>query len=130
MSKKLMIIDDEPEVRSVLGEFSELYCQDKGVDCDIVLHGNPVEALFGLTGDGDDYMAILLDIRMPKMGGDDIFRAILAMDASMADRVLFVTGFAKDVEACYPERDLNVLLKPFTFQAFAQAMDRVLQRGV
>ncbi|MDQ6951625.1 MAG: response regulator [Mariprofundales bacterium] len=127
MIKKVMIIDDEPEVRSVLGDFTELYFQKMGGECRVELLDSPVEALFCLTDGRAGYAAILLDVRMPLMGGDDVFRAILSMDTAMAARVVFVTGYADDVKRHYPDRELTVLMKPFSFEAFSQVMTKVLQ---
>jgi len=124
--RNVMIVEDEPEVRSVIHDFVRSYCDEVGDDCNIEALDDPMEALFRLSDDGCQYDAILLDVRMPTMGGDDIYQAIDAMDGALAKRVLFITGYSKDLLNRYADRVLNVLDKPFTFASFSAAMDHIL----
>lgn len=124
---KIMIVDDEPEVRSVVHGFVTVYFEDADMSCEIDALDDPMEALFRLSDANCRYDAILLDVRMPGMGGDDIYQAIDAMDGSVAQRVMFITGYSKDLLDRYQGRALRVLEKPFTYAAFSTAMDGLLQ---
>ncbi len=127
--RRVMIVDDEPEVRSVIDGFVRSYFEDAGDACAVEALDDPMEALFRLSDSERHYDAVLLDVRMPGMGGDDIFQAIDAMEGELARRVLFITGYSKDLLSRFEGRKLEVLIKPFTYDAFSAAMDRVLRRG-
>ncbi|MDQ6964945.1 MAG: response regulator [Mariprofundales bacterium] len=124
---RVMIVDDEPEVRSVLHGFVTVYFEQLKQPCEIEALDDPMEALFRLSDAKIHYDAILLDVRMPTMGGDDIYQAIDAMGGGVAARVMFITGYAKDLLDRYHDRNLLVLAKPFTFARFSSALAGLLQ---
>ena len=69
---KILIVDDEPEVRSILIDVLEY----SGLEIDVHEAGNGEEALESIRKDKFDLL--LLDLKMPKMTGDDLLRAIRA----------------------------------------------------
>jgi len=81
---RVMIVEDETEVRSVIQGFVAAYYEDRDRRCEVEALDDPMEALFRISDDGCPYDAILLDVRMPGMGGDDIYQAIDAMDGALA----------------------------------------------
>ncbi len=127
--KRVILVDDESEVRSVVRDFAAIYFEESGVTCEIESLDDPVEALFRISDDTRCYDAILLDVRMPTMGGDDIYQALDALDGDLTQCVLFVTAFPGDLLSRYSDRVLHVLSKPFTFEEFSAAMDALLQRN-
>lgn len=124
---RIIIVEDEPEVRSVLRDFVDLYAAERGQECLVESLADPVEALFRISDAPCRYDAILLDVRMPGMRGDDIYQAIDGLDGDLTGRVLFVTGYAHDLIERFRDRPLHLLTKPFTFDAFCRAMDAVLR---
>mgnify|MGYP001767806559 FL=1 len=66
MSKKIMVVDDKPELRTLL----KSYLTQEGFDA--VTAGNGREALFVARQEKPDL--IILDIMMPEMGGYEFLR--------------------------------------------------------
>jgi len=81
---KVLVVDDEPEVRQVLLEF----LSSRGYDVTAASGG--VEALAFVESDKPDL--VLLDVAMPDMDGVETLRRIVAIDPSLA--VIMVTANA------------------------------------
>ena len=81
---KVLVVDDEPEVRQVLLEF----LSSRGYDVTAASGG--VEALAFVESEKPDL--VLLDVAMPDMDGVETLRRIVAIDPSLA--VIMVTANA------------------------------------
>ncbi len=79
---KVLIVDDEPEVRQVLQEFLS------GRGYDVLVAESGSAALIALGGDRPDL--VLLDVAMPDMVGVETLRRIVALLPSMS--VIMVTA--------------------------------------
>ncbi|RMG90994.1 MAG: response regulator [Zetaproteobacteria bacterium] len=127
MSFKALIVDDEKAVQGVLARFLQQYARERGLDADIHTLQNPVEALFELTTAGEHYDIILLDVRLPKMGGDEIYHAIEQVHSDILNRILFVTGFPEDLHRNLPQQRLRILQKPFRYRQLAEMLDEMVE---
>ncbi|MBI4627582.1 MAG: response regulator [Candidatus Rokubacteria bacterium] len=85
--RTVLIVDDEPEVRAVLAE----YLRDDGFE--VLEAGNGLEALLAVKR--HRLHGIVLDLRMPRLGGLEALRRIRAFDPGIG--VVVVTG-VQDVE--------------------------------
>jgi PAS domain S-box-containing protein len=89
---RLLVVDDEPmvtwSVRRVLGK-----------DWDVVVASSGPEALRAIQN-GGRFEAIVCDLLMPEMTGMEVYARVRDIDASLADRIIFLTGgaFTVDVE--------------------------------
>ena len=103
----VLVVEDEHALASAMGEA----LQDAGLKVEI-------------AGDGEDalarirkgsYDAIICDLKMPRVSGMVIYRAIAAATPSLARRVIFVTGdvSATDAERFLAESGCRWLVKPF-----------------
>ena len=126
MGIKVLVIDDEDTVQGILSAFLNRYSNDKGIQTDIVCMSDPVESLFELTTSGQEYQLILLDVRIPKLSGDEIYSSIAQVNPEVIDNILFVTGYPEDLHERFPEKELNILQKPFRYNHFAETLDRLL----
>lgn len=81
---KVLIVDDEPEVRQVLQEFLS------GRGYDVLVAGSGLEALSMLGVDQPDL--VLLDVMMPGMDGVETLRRIVALQQPVP--VIMVTANA------------------------------------
>ncbi len=102
--KKILIVDDQSEVREFLSDFLTL----KGFD--VVLASNGKEALEVLDEEHPD--AAVVDVEMPVMNGMQFSRKVLAQKSGFP--ILIITAFLKK----YSENDFldlgvrSVLQKP------------------
>ena len=126
MEMKVLVIDDEDAVQSILAAFLNRYISDKGMQGNITSMSDPIEGLFELTTCGDHYQLILLDVRIPKLSGDEIYSSLEHVNPAILDRILFVTGYPEDLFELFPDKQLNILQKPFRYDAFSKQLDTVL----
>lgn len=126
MEIKTLIIDDEDSVQSILAAFLNRYVSDKGMTSSIVTMSDPIQSLFELTTRGHQYQVILLDVRIPKLSGDEIYSSIEQVNPGILDRIMFVTGYPEDLYERFPGKTFNILQKPFRYNTFAEKLDQLL----
>lgn len=123
---KILAVDDEDTVQSIVAAFLTRYLGDKGVESEIKTLSDPVQGLFELSTNGEQYSAILLDVRLPKLTGDEIYNSLMHVNPELLGRVLFVTGYPDDLLDRFPDKDLKILQKPFRYQNFTEKLDEIL----
>ena len=121
-----LVVDDEDTVQSILAAFLNRYAQQTSREIQIRTLSDPVQGLFELTTNGERYNLILLDVRLPKLTGDDIYNSLEQINPELLNRVLFVTGYPEDLAERFPGRELLILQKPFRYQAFTEKLDILL----
>jgi len=89
--RRLLVVDDEPAMRTAIGNF--LASLGHGVT--VAAGGMEARAL--LTS--NEYDVVLLDLRMPDLGGDTLYRELVERDPRHAERVVFVTGDTHNAQA-------------------------------
>ncbi|RVT91160.1 ATP-binding protein [Sphingomonas crocodyli] len=114
---RVLIVDDEEEVRDVLGAMLEEF------GCAVVQAGDGKEALALM--EAEDPEAMVIDFAMPGMNGADVARAVLKARPDM--RIVFATGFAQSdaIDAVMGE-DAVVLRKPFGPATLAGALAKAV----
>ena len=126
MEMKVLVIDDEDAVQSILAAFLNRYISEKGMQSNITSMCDPIKGLFELTTHGGQYQLILLDVRIPKLSGDEIYSSLEHVNPDILNRILFVTGYPEDLFERFPEKQFNILQKPFRYDAFSKQLDAVL----
>lgn len=126
---KVLAIDDENTVQSILAAFLNRYLGEKGYESSIKTMSDPVQGLFELTTQGSQYSIILLDVRLPKLTGDEIYSSLIHVNPELLGRVLFITGYPDDLTDRFPDMKLNILQKPFRYQNFTEKLDEILKLG-
>lgn len=103
----VLVVEDEHPLAAAMGEA----LQDAGMKVDIA--GDGEEALARIRKGG--YDAVICDLKMPRVSGMMIYRAIAAATPSLARRVIFVTGdvAAADAERFLADSGCRWLVKPF-----------------
>jgi len=124
---KVLAIDDEDTVQSILAAFINRYLGEKGLQSSIKTLSDPVQGLFELTTQGNQYSVILLDVRLPKLTGDEIYSSLIHVNPDLLERVLFVTGYPDDLTERFPDKNLNILQKPFRYQDFTEKLNSILK---
>ena len=115
---KVLAVDDERSVTMLLNR--ALTAQ--GHDVDVANDGAEALRMIFLN----EYDAILLDVRMPGLGGSEVFRSVEVLRPDLAGRVLFITGdtVSPDTRSFLEQTRVEVLHKPFSLEELRQCMDR------
>jgi two-component system NtrC family sensor kinase len=121
-SLRVLVIDDEASVRVSL----QRYLAGKGHQVETTASGE--DGLIRLKG--AKYDAIILDMRMPDLSGEQLFERLRSNDPSHAERVIFTTG---DLVNEQMRRFLDgtgrpCVSKPFEFASFDQALPAARRR--
>jgi len=121
-SLHILVVDDEASVRVAL----QRYLAGRGHDVETTASGQDALALLR-TG---DYDAIIVDMRMPDLSGEQLFEQLRAADPEHAERVIFTTG---DLVNEQMRRFLDgaarpCVAKPFEFSSFDQVLPAARRR--
>jgi PAS domain S-box-containing protein len=116
-SLAVLVVDDEPAIRTAVAR----YLNSLGHHVDVAASGR--EALDRLSSRSFDL--ILLDLRMPDMAGDALYRELIARDAAHAGRIVFITG--EDASSPATQSFLQasgrpVIGKPFSLDDLRRAL--------
>jgi len=116
-SLRVLVVDDEEPIRMAL----ERFLTTAGHHVVTVASGS--EAIW--RGEGDEvFDAVLLDMRMPDVSGQQIFQRWSADRPDLAERVVFLTGdiVSADLQQFLTSTGRPFLPKPFEFDAVVQAL--------
>jgi len=122
---KALIIDDEDSVQGILSAFLNRYVAERGMEGEVVSMSDPVQSLFELTSRGHEYQVILLDVRIPRLSGDEIYSSLEQVNPDVVGRIMFVTGYPEDLHERFPDKEFNILQKPFRYSKFAEKLDEL-----
>lgn len=123
MMVRIAICDDLREQLELIRKAVQLYFQDKREPIEVFTYENAMDFVDAFEKKGN-FDIVLLDICMPGLLGTDI-AAEMRKQKSRAEIVFLSTSEEFAVEA-FAVRAAHYLVKPFTQEAFAQAMDRVM----
>jgi DNA-binding response OmpR family regulator len=114
--RKILLVDDEPDVLESVKAGLKMH----GFEVDA--YDDPVKALADFRRGA--YEIALLDIRMPKMNGFQLYREVLKRDGDV--RVKFFTAFEEyrqEFKKAFPELDeKRFIRKPTTIKSLTQAL--------
>ena len=119
---RILVVDDEASVRVAL----QRYLAARGHDVETTASGQ--DAL-GLLRAGE-YDAVIVDMRMPDLSGEQLFEELRSADREHAERVIFTTG---DLVSEQMRRFLDgsgrpCVPKPFEFSSFDQVLPAARRR--
>jgi CheY-like chemotaxis protein len=112
----VLVVDDEASVRVAL----QRYLSSRGHEVETTASGK--EALARMREDAFD--AVIIDMRMPDLSGEQLFGELKSRDPSYAERVIFTTGQLVDdsVRSFLASTGRPCVPKPFEFTAFDQVL--------
>ncbi len=114
MTKKVIVIDDEPGIRTMI-QF-ELSAKE----FDVVIASSGMEALKVLEKEPVDL--VITDMRMPVMDGLDTAFAIKKLDANVP--IILMTGYVEDrVEKVLELKNVKFLQKPFSLDELMEIVE-------
>lgn len=124
MRARCLIVDDEAPARDELR-----HLLDRFDDVEVVGEATTAEEAQVLVG-AVDYDVVMLDIRMPGVGGLALARSILDRDGDGPHRpaIVFTTAFADHAVEAFDLAAADYLVKPFDQDRLRRALDRALAR--
>ena len=120
MAHRILIIDDEAEVRHILVDLLS------GFGHDAEATGNPGESFTMLAE--RTYALILTDLHMTQVAGEVLYQNIAQRWLHLASRVVFVTGEVSlpMVVSLFGAGRVPILRKPFTRDQLRRLVERML----
>jgi CheY-like chemotaxis protein len=119
--KTILVVDDEPCVAAVLMEILRMdgYAVQLAEDGEVAL-----EKLRQCT-----YDVIVSDVRMPKVDGSTLYRAVVQWNPQLLKRFIFLTGdtATPGVLGFLERTGLPFVTKPFPVDVLRQAVRRVIE---
>ena len=119
----IALVDDDASYRQELLKYLEQYEQESGEKFSITTFTDGDEILDGYTA---SYDIILMDIAMEFVDGMEAAERIREMDSEAV--IIFITNMPQYAMKGYMVDALDYVLKPLSYYAFSQRIDRALTR--
>lgn len=118
--KSVLLVDDDKQLASAL----QWILADENFIVDIAFDGE--EALAKLTA--GEYDAVICDLMMPKLRGDQFYYQARETRQSLAHRFIFITGYAADphINHFLTVNDVPYLVKPFPVEALIHSVKELV----
>lgn len=119
MGKRILIVDDNPNMASLLGEMLEIF------EYDSIRAADGIEALEKM--ENEELSLVITDMRMPKMSGLDLLQKIKRERPELP--VVVISGYAIDDDGSNLLTTLadGFLNKPFKMSDIEQLLEQVLK---
>ena len=127
----ILVVEDNPDHL----ELTVLTLEEHGVQAEIAVARDGAEALDYLLGQGDHAgrdtqkqpAFILLDMKLPKLSGLDVLRAVRANPLTALVPVIMLTSSSEqsDILACYQHGANSFIRKPVDFGEFTEKLHRL-----
>jgi DNA-binding response OmpR family regulator len=121
-AKRILVVEDEPS----LADMCRIVLTREGFEVEIAVNGRVAQDML----EKKQYHLCLIDIRMPKMSGEELYQWLQKKFPKMADRVVFMTGSVIDGEniTFVGQSGRQLLLKPFTLQELRAVVEEALKQ--
>jgi DNA-binding response OmpR family regulator len=105
--KAILVVDDDQQLASAL----QWILADANFLVDVAFDGE--EAILKVTA--HEYDAVICDLKMPKLRGDEFYLKARELRPSLSDRFIFITGYATDpvLRSFLVKNEVKFLVKPF-----------------
>ncbi len=118
--KAILVVDDDKQLASAL----QWILADENFFVDIAFDGE--EALLKVKA--HEYDAVICDVKMPRMRGDEFYLKAAEVRPSVSDRFIFITGFATDPNVTFflTRHEVKYLVKPFPIEGLIRCVKELL----
>lgn len=120
---RIAVVEDEKACQEQLTEFFERYQKERGVRLEVQYFDDGAEAVEGYQS---VYDLLLMDIQLPLLDGMTAAELIRDRDAEV--QILFITNMKQFAIQGYRVGALDYLLKPVSYFALSQRLDKVMER--
>ena len=120
---RVALVEDDPNYRTELTEYLKRYEQESGEKFRITVFTDGDEIAENYKA---DYDIILMDIEMTFMDGMTAAERIREVDSEVV--IIFITNMPQFVMKGYKVDALDYVLKPITYFAFTQRIERAMER--
>jgi CheY-like chemotaxis protein len=116
----ILVIDDEEDVRTML----QTILSHLGYT--VLLADNGETGITAFKDHTDTIDAIILDLIMPRMNGEECFRAIRMIDPDT--RIILSSGYAEDtvIDTLLKEDNVWFIQKPYTHAQLSRLLARII----
>jgi DNA-binding response OmpR family regulator len=118
--KAILLVDDDKQLATAL----QWILADEQFLVDVAYDGE--EALTKIRA--NEYDAVVCDMMMPKLRGDEFFLQARQVRPALADRFIFITGFAADpkIKDFFNTHEVKYLVKPFPMRHLIDCVRQLL----
>lgn len=118
--KAILVVDDDKQLASAL----QWILADENFLVDVAFDGE--EALLKIKA--HEYDAVICDLKMPRLRGDEFFLKAKELRPVLADHFIFITGFATDpsIAPFLTKHGVKYLVKPFPVQGLIDCVKQLL----
>jgi DNA-binding response OmpR family regulator len=118
--KAILVVDDDKQLASAL----QWILADENFLVDVAFDGE--EAMLKVKA--HEYDAVICDLKMPKLRGDEFYVKARTVRPSLADRFVFITGFATDpnIALFFNKHQVKYLVKPFAINVLIHCVKQLL----
>ncbi len=116
---RILVVDDEPMVRNVATTALETF----GFDAVVATDG--IEAVRLFSEHHTTLAGVLLDLKMPRMGGSEAFAVLRGIDPTVPILICSGYGDNEEVERLIRGGARGLLMKPFNLKDFGEALARL-----
>lgn len=120
---RIAVVDDEEVSAQKLQEYLHRYAKEYGHTIEVQCYHDGFSFINAFKSQFD---VILLDVSMPGMDGMDTAKRIRRSDTDVV--ILFVTNLAQYAIRGYEVDALDYILKPISYFAFSQRLNRAISR--
>src|ERR671934_1117723 len=121
--KSILLVDDEPDIIEIL----KVGLEDNGFKVDAIT--DPQEALSSFKASA--YDLLLLDVRMPKMNGFELYQEIKKIDNNNKAKVCYITAYEINYEKIreeFPSLKVDCFIKkPIEIQDLVRRINAELK---
>jgi len=122
----VLLIEDEGHIHRIIKQFLQRFGEENGIEVNLKGLSDPVQGVLELTIAGENFDVVALDVRMPKLCGDEIYAYLMREKPHLLNGVLFLTGYRHDLDEQFPDHNLHVLEKPFHYHQFAESLTKMI----
>jgi DNA-binding response OmpR family regulator len=118
--KAVLVVDDDKQLASAL----QWILADENFLVDVAFDGE--EAMLKVKA--HEYDAVICDLKMPKLRGDEFYVKARTVRPSLGDRFIFITGFATDpnIALFFNKHQVKYLVKPFAISVLINCVKQLL----